>query len=121
MIYDTRKDEWTQLPESIAKEPRIMKGDVDIIFPVDDNTLLLNVIGKGMFCWQRNTDRLLFQDAPDFPYNIPEAEIRIIFRDSHSNLWFGTTDQGYTTSYHYRDGFNNNRHLTDAFSGKTAM
>lgn len=121
MIYDTRKDEWTQLPESIAKEPRIMKGDVDIIFPVDDNTLLLNVIGKGMFCWQRNTDRLLFQDAPGFPYNIPEAEIRIIFRDSHSNLWFGTTDQGYTTSYHYRDGFNNNRHLTDAFSGKTVV
>ena len=120
-IYDTRSRAWKPLPEAIRNEPRITRGDVDIIFRVDDNTLLLNVIGKGMFCWQRNIDRLLFQDDPGFPFQIPEAEIRCVFQDSRQNLWFGTTDQGYATSYHYRDGFNNNKHLTAAFEHKTVV
>ena len=120
-VYDTRTHDWEPLPEAVRKEPRITGGDVDILFPVDDNTLLLNVIGKGMFCWQRNIDRVLFQDDPGFPFEIPTAEIRTIFRDSRQNLWFGTTDQGYFTSYHYRDGFNNNKHLTDAFDHKTIV
>ena len=108
-IYDTRSREWKPLPQSVRSEPRITGGDVDIIFPVDDNTLLLNVIGKGLFCWQRNIDRVLFQDDPGFPFDVPAAEIWTVFRDSRQNLWFGTTDQGYTTSYHYRDGFNSNK------------
>ena len=120
-IYDTRSRSWKPLPQSIRNEPRIMGGDVDIIFRVDDNTLLLNVIGRGMFCWQRNIDRVLFEDDPGFPFDVPEAEIRCIFRDSRQNLWFGTTDQGYSTSYHYRDGFNNNKHLTAAFEHKTVV
>ena len=120
-IYDTRSGGWKSLPEAIRREPRIMGGDVDILFPVDDNTLLLNVIGTGMFCWQRNIDRVLFQGDPGFPYEIPSAEIRTIFQDSRQNLWFGTVDQGYSTSYHYRDGFNNNKHLTAAFEHKTVV
>ena len=120
-VYDTRSGNWKPLPESIRRERGIMGGDVDILFSVDDNTLLLNVIGKGMYCWQRNIDRVLFQDDPGFPYQIPSAEIRTIFKDSRGNLWFGTVDQGYTTSYHYRDGFNNNKHLTAAFDHKTVV
>ncbi|MBR0255849.1 MAG: response regulator [Bacteroidales bacterium] len=120
-IFDTRSGSWKPLPESIRRDARIMGGDVDILFSVDDNTLLLNVIGKGMFCWQRSIDRVLFQDDPGFPYEIPSAEIRSIFKDSRGNLWFGTVDQGYTTSYHYRDGFNNNKHLTAAFDRKTVV
>ncbi len=120
-IYDTRRHEWKPLPESIRKDARITNGDVDIIFPIDDNNLLLDVIGKGMFCWQRNTGRVLFQGDPDFPCEVPSAEIRCIFRDSRQNLWFGTVDQGYTTSYHYRDGFNNNKHLTATFDHKTVV
>ena len=120
-IYDTRTREWKPLPQAIRNEPRITGGDVDILFQVDDNTLLLNVIGKGIFCWQRNIDRVLFQNDPGFPFEIPTAEIRTIFRDSRQNLWFGTSDQGYTTSYHYRDGFNSNKHLTSAFDHKTVV
>ena len=120
-IYDTRTGSWKPLPEAVRRESRITGGDVDILFALDDNTLLLNVIGKGMFCWQRNIDRVLFQDDPSFPYQVPSAEIHTIFRDSRQNLWFGTVDQGYATSYHYRDGFNNNKHLTAAFEHKTVV
>ena len=120
-VFDTRTGSWKALPESIRREKGITGGDVDILFSVDDNTLLLNVIGRGMYCWQRNIDRVLFQNDPGFPYEIPDAEIRTIFKDSRGNLWFGTVDQGYTTSYHYRDGFNNNKHLTAAFDHKTVV
>ena len=120
-IFDTRTHAWKQLPEAIRREARIMKGDVDYIYAVDDKTLLLNVIGTGMFCWQRGTGRLLHQGDPDFPYDVPDAEIRVIFRDSHQNLWFGTTDQGFLTSYHHKDGFNSNKHLTSRFAGKTVV
>ncbi len=120
-IYDTRTRSWKPLPEAIRREPRLMKGDVDYIFAVDDKTLLLDVIGTGMFCWQRSTGRLMHQSDPDFPYDVPDAEIRIIYRDSHQNLWFGTTDQGYATSYDYKDGFNSNKYLTSRFVGKTVV
>ena len=120
-IYDTRARAWKELPEAIRQEPRLMKGDVDYIFAFDDKTLLLNVIGTGLFCWQRNTGRLLFQHDPDFPYEVPDSDIRTLFRDSRLNLWIGTTDQGYTTSYRYKDGFNSNKHLTSRFAGKTVV
>ena len=120
-IYDTRTNKWKELPEAIRREPRLMKGDVDYIFAVDDKTLLLNEIGTGMYCWQRNTDRLLHQSAPDFPYVVPDAEIRTIFRDSRQNLWIGTTDQGYTTTYYYKNGFNSNKNLTSRFADKTVL
>ena len=120
-IYDARARAWKALPEAILREPRIMDGDVDFLFSVDDNTLLLNVIGTGMFCWQRINGRLLYQNDPGFPYDIPDSDIRSIFRDSRQNLWIGTTDQGYATSYHHKDGFNSNKHLTAQFAGKTVV
>ena len=120
-LYDARLHVWKELPDAVRRESRIMKGDVDYIYAVDDKTLLLNVIGTGMFCLQRGTGRLLYQTDPDFPFDVPDAEIRTIFRDSHENLWFGTTDQGYTTSYHHKDGFNSNKHLTSRLAGKTVL
>ena len=145
-IFDTRTRTWKELPEAIRNESRLMQGDVDIIYNVDDRSILLNVIGKGMFHYYRTTERVLFQDdagfpfeLPDseirtifrdsehnlwfagFPFELPDSEIRTIFRDSEHNLWFGTTDQGYTVSYLYRNQFNSNKFLTSAFAGKTVV
>ncbi len=63
-IYDVNAHAWKDLPQVFLKEPRIMKGDIDYIFAVDDKTLLLNAIGSGMFCWQRSAGRLLHQSDP---------------------------------------------------------
>jgi ligand-binding sensor domain-containing protein len=120
-IFDTRTRTWKELPEAIRNEPRLMQGDVDIIYNVDDRSILLNVIGKGMFHYYRTTERVLFQDDAGFPFELPDSEIRTIFRDSEHNLWFGTTDQGYTVSYLYRNQFNSNKFLTSAFAGKTVV
>ena len=118
-IFDTGALQWKELPDVIRRDPRIMRGDVDNIYAVDERTILLHVIGQGMFLYQRNTERLLFQDDAGFPYDLPDAEIRTIFKDSRQNLWFGTTDQGYTVSYYYKGLFNSNKYLTSYFSGQS--
>ena len=118
-IFDTRARIWKELPDAIQNEPRLMQGDIDIIYKVDDRSILLNVIGKGMFHYYRTTERVLFQDDAGFPFELPGTEIRTIFRDSEHNLWFGTSDQGYTVSYLYKNQFNSNKYLTSAFTRKT--
>ena len=118
-IFDTRSMERKELPEAIRKERRIMEGDVDIIYAIDDRSILLNVIGVGMFYYYKTTGTVTSQDDAGFPFDLPSSEIRTIFRDSRHNLWFGTTDHGYTVSYNYKNQFNSNKYLTGFFSGKT--
>jgi signal transduction histidine kinase/ligand-binding sensor domain-containing protein/DNA-binding response OmpR family regulator len=118
-IFDIRYRTWKELPAAIRNEPGLMQGDIDIIYSVDDRSILLNVIGKGMYHYSRTAERVLRQDDAGFPFNLPDSEIRTIFRDSRHNLWFGTADQGYTVSYQYQNQFNSNKFLTSAFDRKT--
>ena len=118
-IYDTRNLRWKEMPEAVRKERRIMGGDVDIIYPVDEQNILLHVIGLGMFNYNRTAESVVFQEDAGFPFDLPDSDISTIFRDSRQNLWFGTTDHGYSVSYRYKDQFNSNKHLTSFFSGKT--
>ncbi len=118
-IVDTRTLQWKPIPKAVASRKDLMQGDVDILFSVDNQSLLMNVIGKGMFYYYRPAGIVLFQDEAGFPFDLPDAEIRTVFQDSRSNLWFGTTDQGYTVSYHYKDQFNSNKYLTSAFARKS--
>ena len=118
-IFDARSRSWKELPEAIRKEQRLMQGDIDILFPVDSQTILMNVIGKGMFCYFKSSGTVLHQSDAGFPFDVPDSEIRTLFQDSRQNLWFGTTDQGYTVSYRYKDQFNSNKFLTSAFARKT--
>ena len=118
-ILDVQTLQWKPLPDAIRNTSGLMGGDIDIIFSVDNRTLLLNVIGKGMYCYHRYRETLVHQNDADFPFTLPDAEIRSIFRDSRQNLWFGTTDQGYSVSYQYKDQFNSNKYLTEAFSHKS--
>ena len=118
-IFDTRTRTWKALPEAIRSDRRLMDGDIDIIYNIDGYSLLLNIIGKGMFYYYRTTERVLHQSEAGFPFDIPDTEIRTIFRDSRHNLWFGTVDQGYSVSYQYKDQFNSNKFLTSAFAHKT--
>ncbi len=118
-IFDARSRTWKELPEAIRKEPRLMQGDIDILYPVDSQTILMNVIGKGMFCYFKSSGTILHQSDAGFPFDVPDSEIRTLFQDSRQNLWFGTTDQGYTVSYRYKDQLGSNKFLTSAFSRKT--
>ena len=118
-IFDRLTREWLPLPQAIKAEKRLMQGDIDILFSPDAGSMLMNVIGQGVFHWQKNTGRVSFQDDAAFPYEIPEGEIRTIFKDSRRNIWFGTTDRGFGVSYHDKNLFGQNKFLTQAFKDKS--
>ena len=118
-ILNVSSGEWLPLPSSIRAEKRLMGGDIDILFPVDGNRMLINVIGKGFFLYQKNPEKLIFQKDDDFPYSVPDAEVRTLFQDSRRNLWMGTTDKGFATSYYIKGMFGENKALVNAFKGKT--
>ena len=106
------------LPRAVSRHREVMDGDVDLIYSVDGNSILLSVIGKGLFEYDRTTGLVSYQDDPGFPYEVPSAEIHAIFRDSRQNLWFGTANEGFSVSFRYKEQFNRNKYLTDAFRHK---
>ena len=117
-IFDPRSESWLGIPEAIRRERRLMQGDIDILF-TNGPDMLLHTITDGLFCYNQTTGRLLHQSDPGFPYDVPDCEYLTLFRDSDGNLWFGSTDQGFSVSYATKDGFNNNRYLTDYFDHKS--
>ena len=119
-IFDPRSETWLDIPEPIRREKRLVGGDIDILY-ANGPDLLLHTITDGMFCYNQATGRLLHQSDPQFPYDIPDAEIRTLFRDSRGNLWFGLTDQGFEICPTDRNGFNSNRYLTDFFERKSVV
>ena len=117
-ILDARTGQFKPLPAAIKAEKRITGGDIDMLFAPDDRSVLLNVIGKGFFLYSRPREKVLFQNDADFPYDIPENEVRSIYLDSAENLWLGTTDRGFSVSYHDRGLFGSNKYLTGAFQDR---
>ena len=117
-ILDMRSGQWKELPAAIKADKRLMSGDIDILFCPDDKSMLMNAIGKGFFYYSRPRGEVLFQGDAGFPFDIPDAEIRNIFKDSAGNLWFGTTDRGFSVSYQERGLFGGNKHLTNYFADK---
>jgi signal transduction histidine kinase/DNA-binding response OmpR family regulator/sugar lactone lactonase YvrE len=117
-ILDTRNLAWQPLPAAISAEKRLMSGDIDILYPLNDYSLLLNVIGKGFFHYSSTRGRVTFESDTDFPYDIPQEDIRSLFLDKRGNLWMGTTDHGYHVSYSDKSLFGSNKYLTSALKGK---
>lgn len=120
-IFDTKSLEYKPLPDAIVQKEKLVNGDVDHIFAVDDYTILLGTINSGVFCYYRPAEKVTAQDEPGFPFEIPSHRIRTIFRDSSHNLWFGTEDAGYSVSYMYKDQFDSNHYLTSFFKGKSVL
>ena len=117
-IFDPRTGSWTDLPKAILQESRLTGGDIDILFANGPN-MLLHTIADGMFCYNQATGALLHQSDPAFPYDIPDFEIRTLFSDSKGNLWFGSTDQGFSISYAAKDGFEALPYLSEHFARKS--
>jgi len=118
-ILDLSSGEWQPLPSSVRADKRLMGGDIDILFPLDANRMLMNVIGKGFFLYQKNLEQVLFQADDAFPFTVPDAEVRTLFQDSRRNLWIGTTDKGYAVSYNVKGLFGENKALVNAFKDKS--
>ncbi|MBQ2172113.1 MAG: response regulator [Bacteroidales bacterium] len=117
-ILDIRSCQWKDLPAAIRACKPLMQRDIDILFNLEGQGILMNVIGQGFFLYSRTQESVYSQQEADFPLSVPKAEVRSLFQDSRGNLWFGTTDRGYHVSYHERGLFSGNKYLTDAFKDK---
>jgi len=117
-ILDIRSSQWKELPASIRACKPLMQRDIDILFNLEGQGILMNVIGQGFFLYSRTQESVYFQQEADFPLSVPTAEVRSLFQDSRGNLWFGTTDRGYHVSYLERGLFSGNKYLTDTFKDK---
>ena len=118
-VFNTRTKKFKPLPASISADKVLMSSDVDHIFVLRDGSILFNTIEKGMFCYIPSEDRLLHQNDPSFPIDVPSFRISTIFQDSKDNVWFGSRDQGFSVSSTRRKRFNNDKILTSAFKGKS--
>ena len=117
-ILDIRSNQWKELPAAIRACKPLMQRDIDILFNLGSQGILMNVIGQGFFLYNRTKESVCSQQEADFPLSVPSAEVRSLFQDSRGNLWFGTTDRGYHVSYHEKGLFSGNKYLTDAFKDK---
>ena len=118
-ILDAQNKEWKPIPAPILACKGLSQGDIDILFPLDGNRIIMNVIGKGFFLYRKNLSQVLSQSDEAFPFSIPATEVRTIFQDSRGNLWFGTMGNGFSISYAEEGLFGGNRALVNAFKGKT--
>ncbi|MBQ9194399.1 MAG: response regulator [Bacteroidales bacterium] len=117
-ILDIRSAQWKELPAPIRSCNTLMQKDIDILFHLEGQGILMNVIGQGFFFYNRVRETVLSQQDADFPLSVPTAEVRSLFQDSRGNLWFGTIDRGYHVSYHEKGLFSSNKYLTDSFKDK---
>ena len=111
--------QWQPIPSPLLAQKKVVGGDIDLMFAPSSDEMLLNVIGQGFFLYRKKIGRVLPQADEDFPYTLPEAEIRTLFKDSRGNLWAGTTDKGFGISHAVKSQFGQNRPLVQAFKGKT--
>lgn len=117
VVLDTKHNGFISLPLSLRNHPVLSDCILTIVYPYDDNTLLLNTQRDGLFLFDTYTGEILHQSDDSFPFRVPETDITVMFRDSNKNLWIGSYDQGFTVQYDYKQRFNANDYLRTQLEG----
>ncbi len=118
--FDTYTRSYIPLPEAIAQHPVLSRSGVEFIHPYGTG-ILIQSSGDGMFYYDAAKNRVTAQEENDFPVNVPDFKIKMMFTDSRRNLWFGGHDQGVAVHYHYTERFNRNKYVSNALAGKSVV
>lgn len=121
LLFDTHTHQFTDLPPALAQHSVLREAEITYIHPYGNNSLLLNTSRHGMFCYNYANNTIAHQGDEDFPFEVPDFQISCMFTDSQNNLWIGSTDQGYTVCYHYKERFNNDNYIRSYFSNKSVV
>lgn len=121
LLFDTHTHQFTDLPPALAQHSVLREAEITYIHPYGNNSLLLNTSRHGMFCYNYANNTIAHQGDEDFPFEVPEFQINCMFTDSQNNLWIGSTDQGYTVCYHYKERFNNDNYIRSYFNNKSVV
>ena len=119
LLFDTRSQRFIEVPEIIRKHAVLSQSEITNIHPYGNNCLLLNTSRHGMFCYNYTDNTVVHQDGEGFPFEVPGFQISRLFTDSQQNLWIGSSDQGYTVVYHYKERFNNSNFLRSFLNNKS--
>lgn len=121
LLFDTHTHQFTDLPPALAQHSVLREAEITYIHPYGNNSLLLNTSRHGMFCYNYANNTIAHQGDEDFPFEVPEFQISCMFTDSQNTLWIGSTDQGYTVCYHYKERFNNDNYIRSYFNNKSVV
>ena len=83
-------------------------------------SLLINT-QNGVYLYNSSENKVIYQDESGFPFEPPKFKITTMFTDSHKNLWIGSSDQGFMTSYNYKKRFNENNYLRKNMEHKSIV
>ncbi|MDR2653658.1 MAG: hypothetical protein LBC68_15375 [Prevotellaceae bacterium] len=96
-VFDTKTSTFIATPEIIKNHPLLSKTVITYIHPYTSTTLLINT-QTGLFLYDLAKKTVMFQSEDGFPFEVPKFKITTMFTDSQSNLWIGSTDQGYVVA-----------------------
>lgn len=121
LLFNTHTHRFIDLPPILARHQILKEEIITNIHPYGNDCLLLNTSRHGMFCYNYISNTLAHQDEKDFPFEAPDFQISCMFTDSQQNLWIGSSDQGYTVCYHYKERFNNDYYLRSFLHDKSVV
>ena len=121
LIYDTKINDFVELPSSLNNHPRFKGAHISGIYPYGTSSLILNTDRNGLFLYNYIEDVTTHHTDAGFPFEAPSFRINTIFTDSNQNIWFGSYDQGISVRYSYKKKFNNDSYLSTLTQNKSVM
>jgi ligand-binding sensor domain-containing protein len=126
-ILNTGSMRYKNIPDPIQSHPVLSNAIISKIHSINETSILINTQKNGLFLYNIANGKLIHQSETGFlnqsesgfPFEAPDFEISEIFTDSRKNLWFGSTDQGYSIRYNYKARFNNNNLLRSGLDKKS--
>ena len=120
-IYDTNTRRYLPDSEILNQHPLFKGSRVSLIYPYEDNSLLVNTDKNGLFLYDAYSRTLIHQSESGFPFEVPDFSINTIYIDSKDNIWFGSYDQGIAVHYSYKKRFNADNYLCSAFENQSVV
>jgi signal transduction histidine kinase/DNA-binding response OmpR family regulator/ligand-binding sensor domain-containing protein len=119
-IFNINSRKMIPLPECIKGNAALMSADIEQMYPVGREGLLLNTARSGVFFFNIREGRLLRQSDPDFPFPMPSWKPKTFYVDSQGNLWTGSEDKGFHVSLR-NNQLNARKDITAHFEGKDVL
>ncbi|MBR6251304.1 MAG: response regulator [Bacteroidales bacterium] len=116
-LYNVISHQWQPTPQCIANEHRLHNASISCISVVPHGNIIIGT-ASGLFAYSPETDKLIHQSEPDFPFEAPSFNVSLTYPDTYGNLWFCSSTQGYMVSTHDRKLFNADSYLRSTFSEK---
>ena len=120
-VLDTKSNGFASLPVPIHNHPVLSKAILTLVYPYDDVSLLIKTQRDGLFLYNSFTSEIIHQAESNFPLKVPDTDITVMYRDSNSNFWIGSYDQGFTVQYNDKQRFNSNEYLRTRMEGQSVI